>query len=223
MTRSSTLACGPVGIQLTPHKWIGTVNAEVLPNQQPGQDRPAALLWRKDGTQMDTLPRCGDYLRCLFVPSLWKLQVAHSVVSIPRRRLKPDVLVGRGVSGVAIVPAIAAGLNLPWVVCRKPSERGHSNLSVEGPRGFSTFLIVDDFIYTGCTVRMIVEDLRAFCPSARCLGVFESQKYQQRDRKLWLCPIKEDPNPLHVPRYVQLRSLEGEWKRAWKEAGLGEG
>jgi phosphoribosylpyrophosphate synthetase len=58
-------------------------------------------------------------------------------------------------SGALIAPIVAHELNKPIVLVRKPKEDNHSGYPVEGVE-FKTYIIIDDFIETGATIRSII-------------------------------------------------------------------
>lgn len=106
-----------------------------------------------------------DYLQAVFDKKSLKTIVRK--VSQEVRMLKPDAIICRGVSGISV--AFPAGLrcNMPVVVVRKPTDDSHSYLKVEGVRGFNTYVIIDDFIRTGATVKAIKDAVHA----SKCLAV----------------------------------------------------
>lgn len=73
--------------------------------------------------------------------------------------LKPvefDTIVFRGFSGALVGPTVALQMEKQWALVRKPGDNAHSNNSIEGfVKG--KFVILDDFIVTGTTIRAIVE------------------------------------------------------------------
>lgn len=100
---------------------------------------------------------------------------------------KIDGFVGRGMSGVCMGNVIAYALGRPFAIVRKDEdiESSHSWMRVEYPRvsAFETiawrYVIVDDFISSGATVRTIVTEMKEHCPKAQCVGVFvyDSENY----------------------------------------------
>jgi hypothetical protein len=81
-------------------------------------------------------------------------------------RLKPDAerfeaIVVRGMSGLIVGPMVASRLKKPWCVVRKPGEGTHSDhKAVEGWHNFRSYIIVDDLIASGGTVRLIQKTIR---------------------------------------------------------------
>ncbi len=86
-----------------------------------------------------------------------------------------DTLVGTGLSGTLIVPAVARMLGKHWLIVRKPGDGSHSNHIVEGTIG-QRWLFVDDLIASGNTVKRVLGDLtrveRASMLSTQFVGAF---------------------------------------------------
>jgi adenine/guanine phosphoribosyltransferase-like PRPP-binding protein len=84
----------------------------------------------------------------------------------------------RGVSGALSGPPLAFKMNKTVIVVRKPKheETNHSSMPVEGDRAVKRYVIVDDFISSGATVREIVQRISEFAPDARCIGVIEGRR-----------------------------------------------
>lgn len=75
-----------------------------------------------------------------------------------------------GVSGMMVVPQIAELLNKNITMVRK-GEKCYSDFMVEGVAPFQ-YIIVDDLICSGNTIRHIKNKIRDNYPRARCVGVY---------------------------------------------------
>ena len=75
-----------------------------------------------------------------------------------------------GVSGLMVVPQIAEILNKNIVIVRK-SERRYSEFFIEGVAS-SNYVIVDDLICSGDTIKRIVNYIRDDVPRAKCIGAY---------------------------------------------------
>ncbi len=85
--------------------------------------------------------------------------IFQSVVNFATNSLKDivfDTLVFRGFSGALVGPTVALQLNKAWALVRKPGDTAHSNRRVEG-FAQGKYVIIDDFIDTGETIRSILE------------------------------------------------------------------
>ena len=81
-----------------------------------------------------------------------------------------DSIVCCGTSGLLVVPQIAELLNKHIVIVRK-DERSYSNFAVEGVAPFR-YVIIDDLICSGSTIRRIKGTIKEEYPRARCLGIY---------------------------------------------------
>jgi adenine/guanine phosphoribosyltransferase-like PRPP-binding protein len=69
---------------------------------------------------------------------------------------KFDTIAFRGMSGALVVPEVAAKINKPMLMIRK-SDGHHSSWSVEGNTNLKSYIIIDDLIASGATVKNILE------------------------------------------------------------------
>ena len=82
-----------------------------------------------------------------------------------------DAFAFRGSSGAAMAFSLSITLQIPCIYIRKPGEQSHGN-PIEGPNNeVKTYLIIDDFIERGATIRHILTSLaRAQCVGALLYG-----------------------------------------------------
>lgn len=106
---------------------------------------------------------------------------------------KWDAIAFRGTSGSAAAFPLAAIHGWPLVHVRKPGASAHNSDS-EGIVGVSRFLIVDDFISSGDTIRRIVHDLRKkenslLWPDPKIVGIvlFDGPSSPGMGWKDWRC------------------------------------
>lgn len=88
---------------------------------------------------------------------------------------KFDAIAFRGMSGTIISVAVALKMKKPMIMVRKSTSDNHSGMWVEGFKKAKTYIILDDFISSGETARTIVEKVKTFSPSAKCLGLLPVQ------------------------------------------------
>lgn len=101
-----------------------------------------------------------QYLADVVQPSQRAVAVAALIKNIARKgRDEFDSIVVTGVSGLTIGAIIAHHFHKDLVVVRKDGEQAHSNYAVEGWVG-SRYIILDDLIATGATVRRIMQTIR---------------------------------------------------------------
>lgn len=82
-----------------------------------------------------------------------------------------DTVVFTGVSGAIFAPVLAHKLGKEIVVVRKTMDT-HSDNTIEGYRHVSKYIIVDDFVSTGATVKYLIKRMHQFAPDAICAGVY---------------------------------------------------
>lgn len=82
-----------------------------------------------------------------------------------------DSIVCCGTSGLLVVPQIAELLDKHIVIIRKKSDKCYSEFLMEGVTPFR-YIIVDDLICSGNTVRYIKRSIKEECPRANCVGVY---------------------------------------------------
>lgn len=88
----------------------------------------------------------------------------------------------RGMSGALIAPILALAFKKTLILVRKPEDKNHDSapsvsnpigaphVLVRGDKAARTYIIVDDLISTGVTVRWIHAHIKDWNPHARCLG-----------------------------------------------------
>ncbi len=96
--------------------------------------------------------RCVSHLTPMLDPKRARYTVKQVIKMIKARGLKFDAIACRGVSGLLIAPIVAMRLNKTLIVVRK-GEKTHSCYVVEGDHAAKRYLILDDFIASGATVR----------------------------------------------------------------------
>lgn len=110
------------------------------------------------------------YLRTVLTPDTLRQSVMGVVRALRAVKGEFDAIAVRGVSGSTVGAAAAFVLGKPLVVVRKP-EQSHSRNYVEGLKRVGGYVIVDDFIDTGATVRKVVEEMGRHRPGSSCRGV----------------------------------------------------
>lgn len=113
-----------------------------------------------------------QYLTDLFRPEYRTQIINRSVSKINQLYLDFDAVVFTGNSGALIVPEIAIALNKPFTLVRKETN-SHSCFLVEGFIMFNKYLIIDDFVESGNTVRNIIKEInKNLLGFKECIGVF---------------------------------------------------
>jgi adenine/guanine phosphoribosyltransferase-like PRPP-binding protein len=89
--------------------------------------------------------------------------------------LRIDAIAFRGMSGCLFAAPLSARMRKPMIMVRKKCvscgrEQSHTTQLVEGDRNAKTYVIVDDFIASGKTVRAIQEAITNWS-QATCVGI----------------------------------------------------
>jgi hypothetical protein len=116
-----------------------------------------------------------NYLRQVFDVGLFPIVVKKMSKAINefRRSYPVEAIAFTGVSGSAMAFPISYELNLSLVCIRRHTDPCHfDGGSYEGMAGIKNYIIVDDMIDTGSTVRYIQEEVRNKSPKAICQGIF---------------------------------------------------
>lgn len=104
--------------------------------------------------------KCAYHLSALLTPNRLKTLVPKLVKKLKKRNF--DAIVFRGLSGAMIAPIVAMRLNKTLIAVRK-GEKAHSARTIEGDVGAKSYIILDDLIDSGATVRAIVEGVKETC------------------------------------------------------------
>jgi len=111
-----------------------------------------------------------EYLRRVFETDTFIDLVNHAATRLKEFGAKTpfDAIAFTGVSGAALAFPLSVALRKPLLCVRKGNESTHSPLRVEGDFSARTYIIVDDFIFSGATVnritRMIGEEILGATP-----------------------------------------------------------
>ena len=119
---------------------------------------------------------CAKHMEDFLDAESLKLRVSWAVQEIHRRELVFDTLAFRGSSGTLIAAPLAVELQKSMILVRRLSDfkdRVHSSHVVEGDQAARTYLIVDDFIFSGRTVACIIDAIKQFAPRASCIGMLQ--------------------------------------------------
>ena len=112
-----------------------------------------------------------DYLRNFIVP--YKLQER---IKLAHRALKYhdfEAIAFRGMSGALVSIPLALKMGKTLIMVRKPDEDTHSSYPVEGDTQAKRYVIVDDFVASGDTVKAVKRAVLKFAPDSECIGVLE--------------------------------------------------
>ena len=114
-------------------------------------------------------------------------KATHLIRKIKESGVDFDAIAFRGMSGALISPVVAARLNKKVIVCRKTTDNSHSSYETEANfSDIKRYIIIDDFMETGKTIRVILNQVRRANMTksgrgrSKCVGVFLYLNKQQR-------------------------------------------
>jgi orotate phosphoribosyltransferase-like protein len=114
-----------------------------------------------------------DYMVGALVTHIRKLIIKESVPKLRRmkKELKFDTIVFQGMSGALVAPELANRLNVGTTLVRKEKDNSHSLNKTEGavPK---RFIVVDDFVDSGATVKSAVSSIKKVFPEAEYVGLY---------------------------------------------------
>jgi adenine/guanine phosphoribosyltransferase-like PRPP-binding protein len=113
--------------------------------------------------------KCADYLEYALYAHVQREIVDRCVEAIHQKiNQRFEAIAFRGLSGALIAPAVAYKLGKPLLPVRK-GEDTHSSHYTEWGSDHRSFIILDDFISGGGTIRAILDSLEV--DGAECRGI----------------------------------------------------
>jgi len=108
------------------------------------------------------------YLEDVYSPHVYKKLVKKTVTKVRKikRELKFTHIAFRGSSGAAMAFPVSMITGIPLIHVRKLTERSHG-YPIEGYGNCEKYIIIDDFICTGKTVKGITNSLK----DIECVGI----------------------------------------------------
>lgn len=101
-----------------------------------------------------------DYLRRVLEPVSFKKTLKALVKRLDKYKDDFDTIVFRGMSGALIGPALAVEMNKQMLLIRK-DKQCHSAYLCEGNHDLEKYIVVDDLVCTGDTMRAINKEVQA--------------------------------------------------------------
>ena len=125
---------------------------------------------------------CTDYLQTVLKPPFAKIIADKTTALIQDNicRGDYDCIVFRGVSGALIAPIVAYKLGVPVVPVRK-GENSHSSNLIELVGDYVHYLVVDDLISSGDTMREILTVCNRHSMHCRGIVLWNENEWAQVD------------------------------------------
>lgn len=77
-----------------------------------------------------------------------------------------------GLSGALLAPTLAYVMKKELIALRKSDENSHSFHTIEGFAKSQRYIVVDDFMCSGATVRGVIQRMEKFAPQAKLVGLY---------------------------------------------------
>ena len=90
------------------------------------------------------------------------------------RKIKPDILIGTGISGTICATAVGQYVKLPVGILRKEDDNSHSSETFELPGHYKfpdSWFFIDDIIGSGDTFRKVIGFMEEKFPKSQCSGI----------------------------------------------------
>jgi len=157
-----------------------------------------------------------DYLRKVFDPKKysWTLKEAQIALRSFSKRHPFDAIAFTGVSGASLAFPLSLTLNKPLICIRKDDNshyfRDHFEVKdlqvalgrVEGCINPQNYIIVDDCVHHGWTLKRIVEQVGKVAPNAKLVGIYLFADPRRRNNKtIQILGWGKVPLISHPPQY----------------------
>lgn len=171
-------------------------------------------------------PIVASYAQDCLAPDSRNIVVAEALRVLEPHAEEFDAIAFQGMSGAVIAPILACFMEKYLIFVRKGDSYGecgvgescHSSNKVEGPCGPVRFLIVDDFIAGGNTMKRIYKQVRKYNPLAVCVGIYLWTPGVKRT----IFDVSNTKDPVYVPVYFPtavniLMNQPGRYRGWWPD------
>jgi len=134
----------------------------------------------------------GGYGWTLLGPTSLKREMQRAIRAfrILQEKMQIDAIAFSGSSGAAIAFPLALRYKLPLIYVRKEDEKSHGvKVEVNTTDHLKTYIIVDDFVCSGSTVKHITDSIQKKTKKLgwagpKCLGIYCYSEDEQHFREL---------------------------------------
>ena len=131
----------------------------------------------------DGLTAHSHYLHPVFIKEEFSEMMRRTVrlARMMKRAYKYDTIVFTGMSGALVSSAISLAIDSSLVCIRKNEDSSHYPFNFEGNPNVKNYIIVDDFISGGATVRNLLSKMKKAKPDAVCKAIllYKSRQHKQ--------------------------------------------
>lgn len=100
-----------------------------------------------------------------------RVEIIHEA-ALALKCVEFDSIAFIGMSGALLAPTLAYVMNKELIALRKQPSNSHSFHSIEGYAATKKYIVVDDFICTGETLRDVIKRMKDFAPQAEFVGTY---------------------------------------------------
>jgi len=125
------------------------------------------------------------YIESILYTKSFKIIVNRVIKKVKhlQPKLKIDAIACRGVSGSSVAFATSYVIGLPIIYVRKPTENSHGDkIESCGASKHKNYIIIDDFIDTGTTVKEIIKSIKTNYDDIVCVGVLLYDEHAKRTK-----------------------------------------
>lgn len=134
-----------------------------------------------------------DYLDDIYNLKTFKATAKRTIAKLRQlrksKKTRFEAIAFRGSSGAAMAFIAGLELGVPLIHVRKPKEDSHYS-GYEGIANPATYVIIDDFISSGATVRAIRTGVTDFHKKHNAMGEWDWAKRRERPGKFASCQPK---------------------------------
>lgn len=131
-----------------------------------------AALYKRSWVTMSEKYRHSGYIQNALERTLIDEAIEKCLTALKNKRF--DTIAFRGMSGALIAPIVAKEMKKEIILVRKEAKhiinQAHSARLIEGHSGAQRYVIIDDFISSGDTLREIIKQIKVFAPTAKVVG-----------------------------------------------------
>lgn len=141
-----------------------------------------------------------DYLGAVYEVSQYSKLVKKMTTALKNYKKKHpfDAIAFTGTSGAALAYPLSAALKIPLICVRKDRKCHYQHL-VEGCITAERYVIIDDFISMGNTMKKITSEIKKKMPNAKPMAIFLYTTNGSKES--WSSPLVAGPRdvPIHYP------------------------
>ena len=100
------------------------------------------------------------------------VEKAAKVLRKFRRKVPFEAIAFTGTSGAALAYPLSYLLGVPLICVRKSTRDNHFGYKIEGCMTADTYIIVDDFIESGSTIKKIRKSVESEIEDTKCVGIY---------------------------------------------------